>query len=55
MNIQPVISQLENFISQYIAQISTKDAKQIETLHNVNKIIKSSERKQKSLENSSHN
>jgi hypothetical protein len=55
MNIQPVISQLENFISEYIAQISTKDAKQIETLNNMNKIIKSLEKIQKSLENSSHN
>ena len=35
LSIQPVLGQLEGFISQYIAQISTKDAKQIETLNNL--------------------
>ena len=40
-SITPVINQLESYISQYISHISTKDAKQVETLNTLNKIHKS--------------
>jgi hypothetical protein len=52
-SISPVISKLESFISDYISQISTKDAKQVETLNNLNKIIKSLEKIQSVLDKSS--
>ena len=49
-SITPVINQLESYITQYISQISTKDAKQVETLNNLNKIHKSLEKIQSVLD-----
>ena len=48
-SLTPVLTELKTFASNYIRQLDSSDAKQIETLNKVNNVIKLIEKLQESF------